>query len=312
MVVCNGKYRVATAIAGDGECNVYAGASQKCSYPIYDITLKTVLVYRRYGSFGRPLVAKVIRQDDSTDLNWECSIIETLWPTVHVPRPIKLLYESGYQMMLMERGGPSLQRLLTQRGQFPLKVVLDLGCALISELEKLHKCDYIHRSIKPDNLIIGQDQQTVLFIDFETAKKFKSIHGHIENTSNQAIMGTARYASLHSHLGMTLSRRDDCQSLLYTLIELRNGILPWGRSRDRSDMANLKRQTDRRLHGSADGFGLMQRKINALHFSQRPNYRELRRILQNMRSEHFGRVQPDRINRGDKWETHGIADRLAL
>lgn len=39
--------------------------------------------------------------------------------------------------------------------------------------------------------------------------------------------GTVRYASVHAHLGRTASRRDDMESLAYTLVFLLKGRLPW-------------------------------------------------------------------------------------
>ena len=47
----------------------------------------------------------------------------------------------------------------------------------------------------------------------------------------QHFMGNIRYASLNIHKGYTHSRRDDIESLLYILIYLHLGKLPWTRTK---------------------------------------------------------------------------------
>lgn len=59
-----------------------------------------------------------------------------------------------------------------------------------------------------------------VFIQMSFSKPLKKVM----SVSNR---GTIRYASVHAHLGRTGSRRDDLESLAYTLVFLIKGRLPW-------------------------------------------------------------------------------------
>uniref|UniRef100_A0A804QF37 non-specific serine/threonine protein kinase n=2 Tax=Zea mays TaxID=4577 RepID=A0A804QF37_MAIZE len=125
----------------------------------------------------------------------------------------------------------------------------------ISILEKLHSKGFVHGDVKPENFLLGQpgspedkklyltDLGLVLFSQLSppsllllicgtqncTTSKWRENNGHHVDYDQRPdiFRGTIRYASVHAHLGRTGSRRDDLESMAYTLIFLIRGRLPW-------------------------------------------------------------------------------------
>jgi serine/threonine protein kinase len=102
---------------------------------------------------------------------------------------------------------------------------------MLSRLEYCHSKQFLHRDVKPDNFLLGRNEKSdyVYIIDYGLAKKYiePKTGYHIPMKQGKGLTGTSRYTSINIHLGIESSRRDDIEGLLYVLIYLFHGKLPW-------------------------------------------------------------------------------------
>jgi serine/threonine protein kinase len=76
---------------------------------------------------------------------------------------------------------------------------------------------------------IGIHAHIVHLVDFGLSREFwdPSTHTHIPFNKGLDFAGTTAFASINSHLGLELGRRDDLESLAYVLFYFIWGSLPW-------------------------------------------------------------------------------------
>jgi serine/threonine protein kinase len=148
--------------------------------------------------------------------------------------------------MVMEYLGSSLEDLFAHsKKHFSLKTTLMLAGQMIGRLEYIHSRQYLHRDIKPDNFAMGRGQKAslVYLIDFGLARRYKNLETgqHIAYKEGKSLTGTARYASIRTHMGIEQSRRDDIEGLLYVLIYFLKGELPWQRLKTKNKEKKYKK-----------------------------------------------------------------------
>ena len=203
--------------------------------------------------------------------------------------------EGDYNVMVMDLLGPSLEDLFNYCGRkFNLKTVLMLADQLVSRLEYVHTKSFIHRDVKPDNFLIGlgKRQHVIHVIDFGLAKKYRDprSHQHIPYRENKNLTGTARYASINTHIGIEQSRRDDLESLGYVLMYLIRGSLPWQGLKANTKKLKYERIMDRKMSTSTEslckGFPAEFRSYfeycRSLRFEDRPDYAYLKRLFKEL------------------------------
>lgn len=79
--------------------------------------------------------------------------------------------------MLMDLLGKSLEDLFSERNRsFSLKTVILIGLQVFNRIEFLHSRGFIHRDIKPDNLLMGTGKNSgvIFMIDMGLGKKYIS------------------------------------------------------------------------------------------------------------------------------------------
>ncbi|EDK46669.1 casein kinase I [Lodderomyces elongisporus] len=228
-------------------------------------------------------------------LEYEAKVYKALSGGVGIPFVRWYGTECDYNAMVIDLLGPSLEDLFNYcNRKFTYKTVLLLADQLICRIEYIHARCFIHRDIKPDNFLmgIGRRGSQVNVIDFGLAKKYRDprTHLHIPYRENKNLTGTARYASVNTHLGIEQSRRDDLESLGYVLIYFCRGSLPWqglkaATKRQKYDRIMEKKMTTPNnilCKGLPSEFLDYMNYIKTLRFDDKPDYAYLRKLFRDL------------------------------
>ena len=134
---------------------------------------------------------------------------------------------------------------------------------------------------------IGKDANVAHIIDFGLSKEFRDPRTrlHIPHGDALGLTGTATFASIHSHLGLELGRRDDLESLAYVLVYFLRGSLPWqGLDFEGCDLvAESKQQTSTHdlCYGLPPELHTFLDYSRSLSFDDKPNYDYLCSLFDN-------------------------------
>uniref|UniRef100_A0A673J6Z1 non-specific serine/threonine protein kinase n=1 Tax=Sinocyclocheilus rhinocerous TaxID=307959 RepID=A0A673J6Z1_9TELE len=259
------------------------------------------------GSFGDIYLGANITSGEEVAIKLES--VKTKHPQLHIESKFYKMMQGGvgipsikwcgaegdYNVMVMELLGPSLEDLFNFCSRkFTLKTVLLLADQMISRIEYIHSKNFIHRDIKPDNFLMGLGKKgnLVYIIDFGLAKKYRDArtHQHIPYRENKNLTGTARYASINTHLGIEQSRRDDLESLGYVLMYFNLGSLPWQGLKAATKRQKYERISEKKMStpievlckGYPSEFSTYMNLCRSLRFDDKPDYSYLRQLFRNL------------------------------
>jgi serine/threonine-protein kinase len=148
--------------------------------------------------------------------------------------------DGGRQAVVMQYvKGRSLRQLLDEQRRLTPEHTAHIGACVAAALGAAHRAGMVHRDVKPGNILLTPDGQ-VLLADFGIAKAIGG--GEHDLTSDNIMMGTAKYLSPEQVRGVALDGRSDLYALGLVLYECLAGQVPFQGDTDAATaLARLQR-----------------------------------------------------------------------
>lgn len=291
-IILNDRFKLIKHIGRGKFSEVYQG---------YDLHLneEVAIKYQKKHAF----------HTSKTNLYKENLILQNLQNINGVPEKKLFLEDQSHDLLVLPIYKETLRSLYDRLGHFTLKTVVILAMELLDILENIHEKNIVHLDLKPENIMIGtndKNARSLCIIDYGLSERFidETNQSHVLQKNTYVFTGTNSYASINSHLGITLSRRDDLESLGYILIEFINGNLPWQQFTQEKNEEKFKKtqkikkemSTTKLCQGAPAKFKDYFSYVRNLQFDQKPDYKYLKQIfLEIMKDYKFQDVERSQI-----------------
>ena len=248
-------------------------------------------------------ISKDIKNSSKNHLLIEYKIMKHLVGGIGIPKVYSYGKENDNIFLVQELLGNNLnQEMKKRKNKFNKKTFINIALQMISRIEFLHSYGFIHCDIKPDNFVLGLEKEnnkkdidknnfTLYLIDYGLAEPYINLKTkvHKKPKENQGHKGTIDFCSINSHMGLSLSRRDDLESLAYCLIYLYLGNLPWTSSRSigksKENILNAKIEFSsigKQLISIDKNLFKILDYVSKLQFEDKPNYKYIKELIKDI------------------------------
>jgi len=132
---------------------------------------------------------------------------------------------TGHYFIAMEYvDGESLKEYLHQRGPLPAEEALRILAPIASALDHAHRKGFVHRDIKPTNIIVERESGRPVLTDFGVVKALRE---GTSITHTGSFIGTVRYASPEQIQGKEMDHHSDLYSFGVVAYEVLTGNIPF-------------------------------------------------------------------------------------
>jgi casein kinase 1 len=191
----------------------------------------------------------------STSLDNEASVYQKLFKDINIiPKGIPkfICYSSSSsdgsvnnnKKLVISCLGASLSTWLENKYKsepVPGQLVAYIGMELLDVLEFIHSRGFVHRDIKPTNIMFDfpilnskeennnnrNESKSIYLVDYGFTCDFKNEKLEYLNKTSLEFTGNPRYCSINTHLCLPPSPRDDLESVGYLMLEMLIRKLPW-------------------------------------------------------------------------------------
>ena len=247
-------------------------------------------VYFGKEKISQEQVAIKIEEENNDNFSYllnEYKVYEMLNGYNHIPKIYDCFQNDNNNYLVMEMLGSSLESIFKKYNKkFSLSTVLNIGLQILDIIEYIHSKNIIHKDIKPENFLIGNNDKSKIFIiDFGFASNYidpnLGLHYPLVEDS---FVGNYIFTSFNSIIfGYKKSRRDDIESLAYILIYFLKGFLPWSNRNNKVEIQNIRKQTS--IDSLCANLPIEIKKFLShsfnLKFIDRPDYKYLKDLLNN-------------------------------
>ncbi|KAL1757758.1 kinase-like domain-containing protein [Schizophyllum commune] len=212
-----------------------------------------------------------------------------------------------YEYMVLELLGELVDApLLTDEG-LTLRNLVVIAWQMTDALEHVHAHHLVHCDIKPDSFLFSLDPAAgqIKLIDFGLARPYRnpSTLQHVPPSTIPCVFGTKHYTSINVQYHHAPSRRDDMESLAYTIVDLLCDDLPWGDPEcPASEILTLKQSWSGPAicTGYPAVFGEFVDYTRSLAFEETPDYAGWKHRFLAICPQIRGRPRYDASDRGPK------------
>lgn len=206
-VIVGGRYELRAHLATGGMAAVFRGWDYRLKRPV------AIKVLRRLESAEPVDVERFRREACATAALHSPNIVEVY----------DFFEDQGCYYLVMELvGGVTLKQRITADAPLDPYEALKIAAQVCSGLEAAHAAGFVHRDIKPQNILLGTDGSVKLadfgIVHVPWAPGF---------TTGGIVLGTADYISPEQAQGLPLGPTTDLYSLGVVLYEALTGALPF-------------------------------------------------------------------------------------